>query len=95
MAFCGSKGKLDLVKTTLMKCAFEHAQGSFLDDRIISFFFHAWGRDLEKSFEGMYRSLLLQLLSCSPALRPKLPKHSPGSVQQHGWTIQCRRMFTG
>lgn len=89
--FLWIKGKAGSGKSTLMKCAFENARGSLQNDKVFSFFFHARGQYLEKSVEGMYRSLLLQLLRSFPELRRKLPTHSPSSVQQQGWAITALR----
>ncbi|KAM0701654.1 hypothetical protein Q7P35_010563 [Cladosporium inversicolor] len=93
--FLWIKGKAGSGKSTLMKYAFEHALESLQDDKVFSFFFHARGHHLEKSVEGMYRSLLLQLLRSFPQLRDKLPKHSPISAQQHGWPISRLRNHFG
>jgi hypothetical protein len=45
-----------------MKFACTRARREYKDGIVISFFFNARGHDLGKSTEGMYRSLLLQLL---------------------------------
>ena len=89
--FLWIKGKAGSGKSTLMKHAFEHAQRGFPDDKVLSFFFHARGQYLEKSIEGMYRSLLLQLLRSFPRLRGELPEYSSGSVQQNGWAVAALR----
>lgn len=57
------KGKPGAGKSTLMKLAVEEANLRFPSDLQISFFFNARGTALEKSLEGMYRSLLHQLLT--------------------------------
>ncbi|KAK1754491.1 hypothetical protein QBC47DRAFT_218883 [Echria macrotheca] len=65
------KGKPGTGKSTLMKFALHKAQESAIDGRIVlSFFFNAHGKDLEKSAVGMYRSLLHQLLEKLPATHP-------------------------
>jgi hypothetical protein len=89
--FLWIKGKAGSGKSTLMKCAFEHAEANFPHDAIISFFFNARGQHLAKSVEGMYRSLLSQILRHFPQLRPKFPTHSPVSVQQQGWAVPALR----
>jgi hypothetical protein len=53
-------GKPGAGKSTLMKFIYTRALGN--SNTTISFFFNARGDDLEKSTQGMYRSLLLQLL---------------------------------
>jgi ankyrin repeat protein len=93
--FLWIKGNAGSGKSTLMKCAFENALESFQDDKVFSFFFHAGGQYLEKSVEGMYRSLLLQLLRSFPELRDKLPIYSSGSVQRCGWAISELRNHFG
>jgi hypothetical protein len=57
-SFLWIKGKAGSGESTLMKRAFEHARKHFRNDKIASFFFNARGQRLEKSVEGMYRSLL-------------------------------------
>lgn len=53
-------------KSTLMKCAVNHADKEQQPDLTISFFFNLRGASLEKSVESMYRTLLCQLLEqCS------------------------------
>lgn len=56
------KGKAGVGKSTIMRCILENLAESMPDHHIISFFFNARGQPLERSVEGMYRSLLLQLL---------------------------------
>lgn len=51
-----------------MKHAVRHADIEFSDCLRISFFFDAKGAELERSIQGMYRSLLHQLLTQSPVL---------------------------
>jgi hypothetical protein len=55
-------------KSTLMKHILKVAMERDKRKSIISFFFNARGQSLEKSAEGMYRSLLYQLLSNFPYL---------------------------
>src|SRR5438270_13458919 len=55
--FLWIKGKPGSGKSTIMKFAFAHAKKTMKDGIIISFFFNARGEHLEKSTEGMYRSL--------------------------------------
>lgn len=66
--FLWIKGKPGTGKSTLMKFALAQARESMTDAVIISFFFNARGGDLEKSTNGMYRSLLLQLVKHVPEL---------------------------
>lgn len=93
--FLWIKGKAGSGKSTLMKCAFEHAEKSFRQDKIISFFFNARGQHLEKSVEGMYRTLLFQLIRHFPHLRSKLPNYGPESIRQHGWAVSALKNYLG
>lgn len=60
--FLWIKGKPGAGKSTIMKFALTYARQTMKDRAIISFFFNARGGSLEKSTNGTYRSLLLQLL---------------------------------
>jgi hypothetical protein len=66
--FLWIRGKPGAGKSTLMRLAVEHVDQEFLNDLRISFFFNARGTLLEKSIEGMYRTLLYQLLDQCPRL---------------------------
>jgi ankyrin repeat protein len=89
--FLWIKGKAGSGKSTLMKCAFEHARKHFLNDKIASFFFNARGNPLEKSVEGMYRSLLSQTLRHFPQLRSEFQANVPESLHQQGWAVPALR----
>ncbi|KAM3444331.1 hypothetical protein MY4824_000220 [Beauveria thailandica] len=54
-------------KSTIMNFAYKEAM-THKDVVVISFFFNARGESLERSTQGMYRSLLFQLLSTLPNL---------------------------
>jgi ankyrin repeat protein len=60
--FLWLKGKPGAGKSTLMKSAQHYGEQNHRDT-IICFFFNARGVELEKSAQGMYRSLLSQLLN--------------------------------
>ncbi|KLJ12312.1 hypothetical protein EMPG_12626 [Blastomyces silverae] len=66
--FLWIKGKPGAGKSTLMKFIVEHAM-EMQNITVISFFFHARGAALEKTVNGMYRSLLLQLFTKLPKLQ--------------------------
>ncbi|EXJ70924.1 uncharacterized protein A1O5_05916 [Cladophialophora psammophila CBS 110553] len=66
--FLWIKGKAGTGKSTIMKYIFANAKKIMSEATVISFFFNARGGDLENSTEGMYRSLLLQLLESRPEL---------------------------
>jgi ankyrin repeat protein len=78
------KGKPGAGKSTLMKWAFQYAQKSHEEDTLISFFFNARGEGLERSTEGMYRSLSAQLLEKVPRLQSVLDKQR----QRDSWPIE-------
>jgi hypothetical protein len=66
--FLWIRGKPGAGKSTLMRLAVKHTDNNFPGDLRISFFFNAKGTPLEKSIEGMYRTLLYQLLVQCPRL---------------------------
>jgi hypothetical protein len=45
---------------------FSEAKKIMKESLVLSFFFNAWGVDLEKSTCGLYRAMLLQLLGKAP-----------------------------
>lgn len=67
------KGKPGAGKSVMVKFLDTHIQKTKnLTDVCISFYFSARGESLEKTFVGMYRSLLWQLLSAVPELQTVL-----------------------
>lgn len=77
------KGNPGCGKSTLMKYALDIAQERDDGNIIASFFFNARGQPLEKSAEGMYRSLLRQVLSKLPHL------YSDRShIKQQTWVVE-------
>lgn len=89
-------GKPGAGKSTLMKYIYTRAQEN--TNTTISFFFNARGEALEKSTQGMYRSLLLQLLEKMPDLQEVLDLHSCYSVRDNDgtrWQIDVlQRLFS-
>jgi hypothetical protein len=67
--FLWIKGKPGAGKSTMMKHALLKTKKLLAGAAIVSFFFNARGSVLEKSTLGMYRSLLLQLLTAIPPLQ--------------------------
>jgi ankyrin repeat protein len=67
--FLWIKGKPGAGKSTVMKHALLKTKKLLAGAVIVSFFFNARGSVLEKSTLGMYRSLLLQLLTAIPSLQ--------------------------
>jgi hypothetical protein len=89
--FLWVKGKPEARKSTMMKYALERARTEMATSVITSFFFNARGEVLEKSTQGMYRSLLYQLLNAVPGL-PKEFATSPSKKEKRGeigeWSIE-------
>ena len=86
MAFCGSKGNLDLENQRLSNMPWrmhERHQGQPSS----LFFPSARGGDLERSTVGMYRSLLYQVLQAFPDLSIHLEGLS-SAIQQHAENYQ-------
>ncbi|KAK1461968.1 hypothetical protein CCUS01_01558 [Colletotrichum cuscutae] len=71
--FLWLRGKPGAGKSTIMKFTLSKMQKDrHWSPLVISFFFNARGEHLERSIEGMYRSLLLQLFQGYPQLRSVL-----------------------
>lgn len=82
------KGKAGTGKSTLMKYAFQKAEKKGRDNgTVICFFFNARGALMERSLEGMYRSLLYQLFDKLPRLKPLLNRRRVASVLRLGWSL--------
>jgi hypothetical protein len=62
------KGKPGAGKSVMVKFLDEHIKKTTKHIVRLSFYFTARGEQLEKTFEGMYRSLLVQLLDAVPKL---------------------------
>jgi ankyrin repeat protein len=60
------KGKAGTGKSTMMKYACVHSRSELHGEIVISYFFNARGAELEKSMDGMFRSLLYQTLERLP-----------------------------
>jgi ankyrin repeat protein len=86
--FLWIKGKPGAGKSTLMKHALQHAQDlSQRDTTIISFFFNARGHELEKTTEGMYRSLLHQVYTANPNRLPGVLPSNSSDPTDHSWQL--------
>jgi hypothetical protein len=83
--FLWMRGKPGAGKSTIMKLAVRHADEHFPNGVKISFFFNAKGTLLEKSMEGMYRSLLHQLLTQCAWLEEGLDKRA---FKQPTWPLE-------
>jgi hypothetical protein len=94
--FLWIKGKAGTGKSTLIKFALMNARKTMKDYITVSFFFNAWGGDIEKSTVGIYRLLLLQLLERLPALQSifdLLGLLSLSFSTNHGWNIELLKML--
>src|SRR6185436_20688743 len=72
------RGKPGSGKSTLMRYALDNLEKNSQDSNapfILSFFFHGRGAELENKPEGLYRSLLHQLLSAFPSQLGVLVQH--------------------
>ncbi|KFY15667.1 hypothetical protein V491_05602 [Pseudogymnoascus sp. VKM F-3775] len=96
--FLWIKGKPATGKSTIMKFAYTHAMNTRKDTIVISFFFNARGEHLEKSVLGMYRSLLVQLLTKLPHLLylfDPLGMMSPNNDNYSQWDIEIVQKLFG
>jgi hypothetical protein len=83
------KSKPGAGKSTLMKFMVKSARRRMAQDTIIAFFFNARGGDrLETSLEGMYRSLLHQLLTVFPSLQTSQRMSKVALCAQQDWQSQ-------
>jgi ankyrin repeat protein len=86
--FLWIKGKPGAGKSTIMKHALRYAQTSLTSNSsMLSFFFNARGYGLEKSTEGMYRSMLHQLYSRYPKRLPEPLPLDSAVFKQQGWPV--------
>lgn len=70
------KGKPATGKSTLMRSAYSHGMNTFSEDAIVSYFFGLEGPEAPFHAEGLYRSILCQLLDNLPELSAALQKHT-------------------
>jgi hypothetical protein len=61
------KGKPGAGKSTIMKNLLRHVEAAASGDKVVSFFFNARGVTLERTTEGLYRSLLYQMTCDAPS----------------------------
>ncbi|KAI1323631.1 hypothetical protein F5Y16DRAFT_424790 [Xylariaceae sp. FL0255] len=93
--FLWLKGKPGTGKSTLMKFLQVQLQNeirtsqSNSPDLLISFFFNARGHNLEKTTEGLYRSLLVQLFEKRSDVQCVLEKIRIG----HEWTVESLKFL--
>ena len=82
------KGKPGAGKSTIMKGLLRHAKETYPNDKIVSFFFNARGTPLERSTEGMYRSILHQMASNVPSLLFDLDSETMEFHAAQGWPLE-------
>src|SRR5205814_8300926 len=77
------KGKRGAGKSTLLKYALQEATKYPLQNELVvaSFFFHGRGAEIQKSSEGLFRSLLCQLLQRVPNILSELHKAFKDKIQ--------------
>lgn len=81
------KGKAGAGKSTLMKHASTRAEARCsARQHVLNFFFHARGGSLEISTDGLFRSLLHQLLEKVPAVFDSLNKRRLSLAERQGWS---------
>ncbi|KFY14696.1 hypothetical protein V492_02454 [Pseudogymnoascus sp. VKM F-4246] len=88
--FIWIKGKPGAGKSTIMKHAIEAATNAPTPSIIITFFFNARGTELERSTLGMYRSILLQIISKTPTILDEFSHLFSSKIKHgevYGWNI--------
>lgn len=86
--FLWIKGKPGSGKSIMMKFLFQEAKRTMKNTIVVSFFFNARGEALERSTNGLYRSLLFSLLSKMPDLMPCLDycgTNGLDAIKNSGW----------
>ncbi|PNP46436.1 hypothetical protein THARTR1_10758 [Trichoderma harzianum] len=96
--FLWINGKPGAGKSTLMKFAYTSSKNKWkatADATVISFFFNARGVQLEKSTEGMYRSLLFQVIQKFPDVLHDSDHIFQARHNQATWDIETlQALFT-
>jgi hypothetical protein len=90
------KGKPGAGKSTIMKNLLRHIEAAEASDKVISFFFNARGATLEKTTEGLYRSLLYQMAGDVPSPLTDLRAETIELYSIQGWPLEllkdlCRK----
>lgn len=89
------KGKPGAGKSVLIKFLDNHISSARSPlDVLISFYFNARGEALEKTFAGLYRSLLAKLFIAMPSLKPMLDNARLTALDNSERTLtELRRIF--
>lgn len=82
------RGKPGSGKSTIMKFVLEYAKATYPNERSLYFFFNGRGTDLEKSVEGMFRSLLHQIARYAPQLETAVPLEALEMYSKGGWPLE-------
>lgn len=83
------KGKPGSGKSTITKCALEHARETYIQEKTIYFFFNARGKTLlEKTTQGMFRSLLYQMAEDVPWLLRAVDLEAAEMYKKQGWPLE-------
>jgi hypothetical protein len=90
------KGKPGAGKSTIMKNLLRHIEAAEAGDKAVSFFFNARGATLERTTEGLYRSLLYQMASDVPLPLTDLRSETIELYSIQGWPLEllkdlCRK----
>lgn len=85
------KGKAGVGKSTLMRVVLQQLRESIPSCYVISFFFNAKGDSLERSLEGMYRSLLHQMLQKIPETHATINITQASKKDGQPWEIDVLR----
>jgi nucleoside-triphosphatase THEP1 len=90
------KGKPGVGKSTIMKDLLRRVEAAEAGHKVVSFFFNARGATLEKTTEGMYRSLLFQMAGDLPSPLTNLRHETVELYGKRGWPLEllkdlCRK----
>jgi hypothetical protein len=89
------KSKPGAGKSTFMEFLSRSAEKQLPEVQVVAFFFNARGETLEKSLEGLYRSLLHQILTKFPRLQELLRSSLGTKSLPQAWSIESlKAMFT-
>jgi hypothetical protein len=96
--FIWIRGKPGAGKSTAIKTLLNRAQSGQTGEKVLSFFFNARGEALERSTEGLYRSLLYQATASMSTLPPEttygLDSSSLETYKRDGWQIGLLKSLT-
>ncbi|KAH9899102.1 hypothetical protein F4778DRAFT_185995 [Xylariomycetidae sp. FL2044] len=86
--FLWLKGNPGTGKSTMMKYLLRHVNNGKAHGTVLSFFFNARGEALEKTTQGLYRSLLLQLLEAKPDLQAASSRLYHPRLSRPNWSLE-------